>query len=282
MTIADYDGWARERLLWRWFAGASRAAESIPYAPIALRGEQADPGDGCWMRADPVGMIADRDRVHWIPAAELAVTGAEAQGLCDRLRAALPESFASLHMATAERWYCQVAESAAPVDIAPAVPGGVVDPDALPRRLATLASECEMVLHEAPENRVREEQGKPLINGLWFWGAGRMPQLPALPSVVVTAADPFVRGLANLTGAGAALSVTGPGGNAMTRGLLVLEPPGWDEDLRRGLPDRLHDEAFEPWRRRQWLRLEVVEPTSQGLLVHRFGRWSWRRWWPPG
>ncbi len=36
-----------------------------------------------------------------------------------------------------------------------------------------LFSECQMVLSQAPFNLMRQQEGKPPINALWFWGEGK-------------------------------------------------------------------------------------------------------------
>ena len=61
-----------------------------------------------------------------------------------------------------------------------------------------------MLLHHSEVNRQREASGRPAINGLWFWGAGRLPEIPAeTPLGAIYADQLLVKGLALRLGIGA-------------------------------------------------------------------------------
>lgn len=55
-------------------------------------------------------------------------------------------------------------------DVQPALPAGATGPHW--RRRMT---EAQMLLHAAPFNAARAARGAPAVNGVWFWGAGRLP-----------------------------------------------------------------------------------------------------------
>lgn len=80
-------------------------------------------------------------------------------------------------------------------ELMPAGPGADI--------LTDLQERAREILAAHPVNRAREEKGKPLINGIWFWGMGRAPAFPSfeerhgLSSAVVTGVD-LIRGLARL------------------------------------------------------------------------------------
>jgi hypothetical protein len=58
-----------------------------------------------------------------------------------------------------------------------------------------------MLLHEHPSNEARERRGELPVNSVWFWGAGRMPEVArALPYGVLWSSHPLCAGLAAATG----------------------------------------------------------------------------------
>lgn len=69
--------------------------------------------------------------------------------------------------------------------------------------LAGLQKRAREILAGHPANVARAGEGKPLINGIWFWGTGRSPSLPTFrerhgkSAAVVTGVD-LIRGLARL------------------------------------------------------------------------------------
>jgi hypothetical protein len=52
-----------------------------------------------------------------------------------------------------------------------------------------------MLLHDHPVNLERERQGKLVVNSLWLWGGGVLPQVVGSPFGDVWADDVLVRGL---------------------------------------------------------------------------------------
>lgn len=61
-------------------------------------------------------------------------------------------------------------------------------------------NEMQMLLHDHAVNRARRERGLPVLNGLWVWGEGDLPDTPHRDDFVVFAESPFLRGLGVLTG----------------------------------------------------------------------------------
>jgi hypothetical protein len=65
-----------------------------------------------------------------------------------------------------------------------------------------------MVLHAHPVNQAREAAGLPVVNSLWPWGGGRLPNLARIPPAAMTTLwsdDPVARGIARLLGIDAPL-----------------------------------------------------------------------------
>lgn len=80
-----------------------------------------------------------------------------------------------------------------PID--PALPGG---PDGQTWR--RLLADVQTFLHTHPVNRQRDALGRPVINSLWPWGAGSLPEQVACPYAVIWGTDPHLAGLGQLAG----------------------------------------------------------------------------------
>jgi len=146
-------------------------------APIAAISAAYDGlGSGFWMRADPVNLELQRDR---LVLSEVMVGQDEAFALCASLNqhfAGQGMEFLSPHP---QRWYVRLSElpriRTAPLsqvaggDVRGALPNGE---DAA--RWHQLFNEIQMLLHAHPLNEARDARGEVAINSLWMWGAGVM------------------------------------------------------------------------------------------------------------
>jgi hypothetical protein len=281
----------------RWLAAAYRLPPELPLAPFSLRGEGADPGDHCWLRADPVHLRVHGDGLLLADASRLALSADDAGAFA----AALNEHFAADGIAfTApdpRRWYARLAAEpqlrTAPVtevagrSVGPFLPAG--DAGARWRRYI---NEAQMLLHAHPRNEAREARGELPVNGVWFWGAGRDRRLAAAYDTSWTD-HPLAAGLAAAAGARArhlpATAATMLDGNRAGSELVVLA----------SLPATTYGDAAE-WREalcgleRSWFA-PLVEAVRAGglesLTLHglgpdysyrsEFGRSDRWRWWRP-
>ncbi|MDR2112419.1 MAG: hypothetical protein LBQ62_04860, partial [Candidatus Accumulibacter sp.] len=165
------------------------------------------------------------------------------------------------------------------------------------RAMLKLLNEIQTFLHAHPVNRRREDNGLPLVNSLWLWGAGTPPR----PSVTADfdsawSDDPLTVGLARAAGVPANPL---PGGAAellaraapATRPLVVLEDLTGavrheDGDAYRRAVAALEARWFAPcWRALASgaiARLRLVAPTDRGVLRWDAGRAErWRFWRRP-
>jgi hypothetical protein len=197
-----------------WLGHAFGLEDEAPLAAgalSALASERA-PGADFWARADPVHLRPDRDRLLLVPSAGFSLQAAEAEALA----AALNKHFAGqleLAVLSPGTWIVRCAtpielRSQAPIELA----GRSVDPLLPDKRWHALLNEIQMALYDHPVNTERERRGAPVVNGLWLWGAGRLPASASGPWQSVSADDAVTRGLARLAnvrqrspGAGAAL-----------------------------------------------------------------------------
>jgi hypothetical protein len=149
-----------------------------PWAALSLLTEGETPGQAYWLRADPVHLHIQRDRMILLGADFLNISEEEAATLATDLRRHFGNAFQpqALHP---ERWYW-------PLDSDPGVEttllslawGRHIDPllpagqKALEWR--ALLNEIQMFMFGHPVNLDRENRGLPVINSIWFWGGGRL------------------------------------------------------------------------------------------------------------
>ena len=163
---------------------------------------------GC-VRADPVFLRADRDHARLMPPDALSITPAEADALCATLNEHFAEDGLQFLVGKKNRWYVVASEPPYAITALDAAPmsqaAGRDVAHYLPRDKASacwrgLANEVQMLLHAHPVNQVREGEGMPPVNALWFWGAGTL-QPPANPRPRRVFTDTaFGVGLARLSG----------------------------------------------------------------------------------
>jgi hypothetical protein len=188
-----------------WLGRAFGLGEGPPPAgALSALAAGLEPGAGHWLRADPVHLRADRDRVLLIPSAGFDIAADEAQSLCDALNRHFADQF-SLHPFAPDRWgLC--AHSAielrarAPIEIA----GRDIDAELPDKRWHAQLNELQMALYQHEVNTAREARGDLAVNGVWLWGAGALPGAAAVSNAglwqSVSAADPVALGLAKLAG----------------------------------------------------------------------------------
>ncbi len=197
----------------------ARCFEVLPAGwPAAAVSRQSDRGDAAghaWLRADPVHVRPD------ITGARLLAHGRAMQVDANDVDAILPalkplfgDAGCLLDAPVPDRWYLQLPEGAvlpafSPPDAALGaellehLPGGDSrSPEA--RRWRSLLSEVQVVLHNHPRNLERIAAGRPAINSLWFWGAGRLPTAVHCDYRQVLSEDDTLLAFARLAGAGAA------------------------------------------------------------------------------
>jgi hypothetical protein len=214
-----------------------------PVAPLTLACDGGDPADGYWLRADPVHLLAHRDRLTLLdpgalkPAPEDA---AELTALLNRHFSGDGVTFQAPHPA---RWYARATgvprlhtrelSQAAGRDIAGALPTGE---DSL--RWRRILTEIQMLMHEHPVNQRREERGELPINSVWLWGGGRQPVVPGRHFTHVAGDNALALALATRAGAEAIGAAQLPQDPA-ARVLVVAETPparygddrGWHQAL---------------------------------------------------
>jgi len=253
--------------------------DGAPYAALRLLGENAapNPGPSTWLCGDPVHLRFHQQRLIVADSGSFAITLDEARALVDALNAQLSAA-GRFHLATADRWYLELAANIAleRFDVAPlsAVAGRGVE-RLLPegsetQALRSLLNEAQMLLHAHPVNVQRENTGQLPINSLWLWGAGKLPQRRESDFDGVWSANPLARGLAKSSGVAShplpddAATLLAHAA-ADTRHLVVLE------DL---LPAVQYENGKSYGEAMRWLETRWFAPLRQALIRGTLARLS--------
>jgi len=198
-----------------------------PIAPIGYAAEGGLPGNDYWLRADPVHVRIERDRLILAEISDLPQD--EANRLCAALAAHFGESF-SPQALRPDAWYVRAAtrpdiattsiSQAAGQHIDPLLPSGG---DAMQWR--TLLNEVQMLLFDHPVNQARELRGEPVINSVWLWGGGCLPEAGEKSRRTILCSNATWRALVRHTGADARMLPNKWSVEIADDALLVLDEP---------------------------------------------------------
>ncbi len=176
--------------------------KSFPYAALTLLAHDMDPGDSCWIHADPVNLQADMDRAILSDSQTLHIRPEEAEELVNELNAHFVADEISVVMADGNNWFISLGEcnlETTPLSRAVArninhlMPTG--EAASSWRRLI---NEAQMLLHMSEVNQRREQRGVTAVNSLWLWGEGVLPHQGSTDITHVYADDPVTTGIAKL------------------------------------------------------------------------------------
>lgn len=253
-----------------------------PIAAIVLSAGGVETSNDYWLRADPVHLRIERDRVI---LTEIPEPGPEeARLLCEALGAHFGEAFAPRPVRP-DAWVVRIAEergiSTTPLSLAA---GQHIDP-LLPagenaREWRKLLNEVQMLLFSHPVNQAREARGELPINSVWLWGGGRLPQAGQCARSLVCG-QPDWRALAQHAGAKADTLPKKWSADVPEDALVIFDAP--QRHLRRG--------DFEGWLtamrdfEQNWLApllaagrsFELVDPL-QGMKLAWRSAYRWKFW----
>ena len=178
--------------------------------PVAALTRQLDAGDAShasWLRADPAHVAPDMGGARMLSHGDaLALTAEDVAQLLPALRPLFGDAGFSLDAPHPSRWYLRMPrEARLPVfdtpdevlgeDLFAHLPQGD-----LGRRWRALLTETQVVLHNHPWNAVRASLGRPVVNSLWFWGAGAAPDFVRTRYRQVKGSEILLRSLAGAAG----------------------------------------------------------------------------------
>lgn len=155
--------------------------DALPAAALMREHLAHDAGDQVWMCADLAHVKPDMTGARMLACGSLDVSADEAGALARSLRPLFADDGMILETTSPARWHVRLP---AQVSVPPLDPPGEVLGDDLIRHLPEgdtgkrwrqLLNETQVVLHQHPVNQTRAGRGKPAVNSLWLWGAGRLP-----------------------------------------------------------------------------------------------------------
>lgn len=204
----------------------------LPTAAVVLLADTGESPAGVLLHADPLHLVADRDRLLAFDLDEDPLDAAETRRLLDAFNAHYADDGLRLHGSPAGRIYLHC-ERAPAIRTHPlsAVIGRSLDPF-LPdgddrRRWRGLLNETQMLCHGLEFNREREARGRRTLGGLWFSGGGGLPPAGQGPVHRMSGECPLARGLLALRpGAGRDELVVE---HAPGRAVMRVDPLGWLE-----------------------------------------------------
>jgi hypothetical protein len=183
----------------RWPVGSD-----APSAPVALLGEGVEvESEALWIHADPIHLRPDRDCLRVYAGPGVAPERAEADALVSAFNRHFAADGVHLMAPSPQRWYLRLPEPLALRTIPlHQVQGGSMA-EHLPqgadaRDWMRLLNESQMLFHAESVNRRREAAGRPLISGIWTWGAGSLPTLSGRVPDELIGDHPLLSGLARL------------------------------------------------------------------------------------
>ena len=180
-------------------------SRDVPVAAITRLEDNEHDARGLWLRADPVHLSPDRDRLVLMDSFVLNLSQHDALAVANEVNQVISVHGWTVEVPYEDRWYIRLDEELA---ISTTELSGVVGQDIsgyLPvgedsSMMHTLLNEIQMQLFSADINRVREEKGELPVNSIWFWGMGELPVPPRKHWSVIFTDDIFTRSLAGLTG----------------------------------------------------------------------------------
>jgi hypothetical protein len=191
--------------LCRWFDLEPDASGQLPVAPLTLLADTGQAGSACILRADPVHLRADQSCLRLFDSHTFSITQDEADELVAAFNSFYAETGWLLTAPRPQRWYLSLPNVESLNTLSPAqVAGRDINP-CLPQGASaagwhSVMNEVQMLFHEHPVNAARAERGEPVINSVWFWGGGMLPQaLQTTVSRMVTD-HPLAMGLAQQAG----------------------------------------------------------------------------------
>ncbi len=192
-----------------WLAAQFGAEPQTPWAALRQVSESPANTDGetIWVCADPVSLRLTREFMLLDGADVLDLQAGELQAL----EQSLNENFADVGRFSfcAERGYLaldarhadKLAASLSPLADVLGRPVAHFQPQGEQAAWwSRLANELQVFCHNHPVNTAREARGASPLNGIWLWGAGRLPAKLKAPARSVAGPAHLLAGLAHCAG----------------------------------------------------------------------------------
>lgn len=192
-----------ESALFQLFGSETPTEGDLPVAAVTRVLDMGVIDNGWWLRADPVHLRPERDRLILADSQMLDITQDEANGLVAEIMEHYKTDGWLLKAARPGRWYLKPPRApkmtTTPLpevighDIHPSLPQGKDG-----KAWHTILNEMQILLHTAKINEERERHEKLPINSLWFWGGGRLPKLKPVAWTQLWSEEPLSLAFARL------------------------------------------------------------------------------------
>ena len=186
--------------------GIENIKTDYPVAAVTHLADNGNTEQEIWLRADPIHLRAENNSVLLMDHTAFSLSQYETLVLIADIKEVLTQHGLKLEAPAVDRWYIKLKQlpniKTTPIhevvgkDIYKYLPTG--KGKAFWDRLA---SEIQMSLHGNPLNIAREKRGDLLVNGLWLWGSGTLPEKPKRIWQQVFGDETITQGLCSLSGA---------------------------------------------------------------------------------
>ena len=185
-AVTGVEGW--------WMAVWGFGSQSAPVAAVLAQAAGLDAGRLAWMCADPVGLQARGVELFLTAGSRLEISRSEAEALLETLNRFFAADGLTFHAVAPDRWVVELAEAPAMTTTPLSAAHGRAIDALLPRGDGARdwirrLNEAQMLLHDHPVNAQREAAGQPMVNSVWFWGAGRLSPPAARPATRIYTDD---------------------------------------------------------------------------------------------
>lgn len=181
-----------------WLPGAFGLSSPLPAAALRKVGAGGT-ANGEWICLDPVHFQVTREGISLADPSPLELDEETAAALIEAV-GPLFSGWGKLSASTPRHWELNLSRSllleTAPLPDAIGLPVDPAFPAGLDgREWRGLLTEAQTILHAHPINRQREAGGKPLVNSLWPWGLGSLPEKASAGFDLAWSDDPVIAGL---------------------------------------------------------------------------------------
>ena len=180
--------------------------KTLPAAALTREALAGDAGDTPWLCADPAHVQPDMAGARMLACGSLDLDAVEAAELVAPLRPMFGDQGLLLELTEPARWHLRLQRGTPVPDFDP--PALVLGADLLAhlpagpdgRRWRALFNEAQVILHQHPRNAQRRAAGRMVVNCIWLWGGGALPDRVRSTQTHVVSDDPLLRALAQRAG----------------------------------------------------------------------------------
>jgi hypothetical protein len=187
------------------FGLSAGSVGKLPVASLTWLADTGIPAAGYIMRVDPVHLRADQSSLRLFDSRTFSIEPGEARELAAAFNDLYRDRGWHLEVTAPTRWYLALPEPPVLETWSPTECAGRDINELLPRgehgrEWHALLNEVQMLFHSHPVNVAREQRGDPVINSIWPWGGGVMPDVAETFVAHVITDHPLLMGLAQLAG----------------------------------------------------------------------------------